>query len=91
MVFTAGDLIKFNFFAWIAVASLLILTLTGWDRFIPKFAIPSEPDVHLKKNIKLNDAVLQGAVEGYTEETAMKAAAVKKAPADAETEFKSKE
>lgn len=91
MVFTAGDLIKFNFFAWIAIASLLILTLTGWDRFIPKFAIPSEPDVHLKKNIKLNDAVLQGAVEGYTEETAMKAAAVKKAPADAETEFKSKE
>lgn len=48
--FTAGDLIGLNFFAWISIGSLLILTLTGLDRFIPNFAIPSEPDVQLKKN-----------------------------------------
>lgn len=55
--FTAGDLLSLNFFAWISIGSLLILTLTGWDRFIPGFKIPAEPDVKLKKNIKL-DAVL---------------------------------
>ncbi len=51
--FTAGDLIRLNFFAWISIGSLLILTLTGWDRFIPKFGIPREPDVHLKKEPSL--------------------------------------
>lgn len=49
--FTAGDLISLNFFAWISIGSLLILTITGWDRFLPGFKIPSEPDVQLKKNI----------------------------------------
>ena len=49
--FTAMDLLSLNFFAWISIGSLLILTLTGWDRFIPKFAIPAEPQVHLKKNL----------------------------------------
>lgn len=48
--FTAFDLISMNFFAWISIGSLLILTLTGWDRFIPKFGIPSEPEVRLRKN-----------------------------------------
>lgn len=50
--FTAGDLISLNFFAWISIGSLLILTLTGWDRFLPGFKIPREPDVQLKKNIQ---------------------------------------
>ena len=45
------DMIKYNFISLIAVFSLLILTFTGWDRFIPLFKIPSEPDVKLKKNI----------------------------------------
>lgn len=47
--FTAIDIIKYNFMAMIAVSSILILTLTGLDRFIPLFGIPSEPDVRIKK------------------------------------------
>lgn len=47
--FTAIDIIKYNFLAMIAVASILILTLTGWDRFIPLFRLPKEPEVKLKK------------------------------------------
>ncbi len=50
--FTNMDFIKFNFMAMIAVASLLILTLTGLDRLIPLFKMPSEPKVKLKKKIK---------------------------------------
>lgn len=47
--FVPMDIIKFNFMAFIAISSMLILTWTGWDRFIPLFRIPSEPDVQLKK------------------------------------------
>ncbi|WP_346846538.1 Na+/H+ antiporter NhaC family protein [uncultured Clostridium sp.] len=53
--FVALDIIKFNFMAFVAVISILLLTLTGWDRFIPKFGLPSEPAVRLKKgNNNLN-------------------------------------
>ena len=45
---TAGDIITHNYLAWIAVGSMLFLTFTGTDRFIPLFKIPSEPDVYLK-------------------------------------------
>ncbi len=48
--FTNVNFIQFNFMAMIAVASLLIVTLTGLDRFIPLFRLPSEPDVRLKKS-----------------------------------------
>lgn len=47
--FIEFDIIKYNFIAQIAVVSMLVLTLTGLDRFIPLFAIPSEPRVRLKK------------------------------------------
>lgn len=47
--FNAFDIIRYNSTAVIAVASMLILTITGWDRFIPLFKIPSEPDVKLRK------------------------------------------
>lgn len=47
--FGAFDLIPLNFFAWISVLSLLVLTLTGLDRIFPKFGIPKEPAVRLKK------------------------------------------
>ncbi|MSU01774.1 Na+/H+ antiporter NhaC family protein [Tissierella pigra] len=50
--FMEFDLIKYNFMAFVAVGSILLLTLTGWDRFIPLFGIPAEPDVKLKRNIK---------------------------------------
>lgn len=42
--------------AYIAVFSLLILTFTGWDRFIPLFRLPKEPAVRLKKSIEKEDA-----------------------------------
>lgn len=44
------DIILHNYLAWIAVVSMLLLTLTGWDRFIPLFKLPSEPEVELIKN-----------------------------------------
>ncbi len=48
--FANTDFIKYNFMAMIAVASMLILTFTGTDRFIPLFGLPKEPEVRLKKN-----------------------------------------
>ena len=45
---TVGDIITHNYLAWIEVGSMLFLTFTGLDRFIPLFKIPSEPDVYLK-------------------------------------------
>lgn len=45
---TAGDIITHNYYAWVAVLSMLFLTFTGFDRFIPLFKIPAEPDVYLK-------------------------------------------
>jgi len=50
--FVPIDIIKYNFMALVAVVSLLLLTITGLDRFIPLFKLPREPDVQLKKNIK---------------------------------------
>ena len=52
--FTYLDIIKSNYMAFIAVGSILLLTLTGWDRFIPLFGMPSEPDVKLKKKVVEN-------------------------------------
>lgn len=46
------SIIKYNYMAMIAVASMLILTITGLDRFVPLFSLPSEPQVHLKKKIE---------------------------------------
>lgn len=48
--FNPFDIIKYNYAAIIAVSSMLILTITGFDRFIPLFKLPSEPDVKLKKD-----------------------------------------
>ena len=47
--FANTDFIKFNFMAMIAVATLLLLTLTGADKFVPLFRMPREPQVRLKK------------------------------------------
>jgi len=46
---TNMDFLKYNFMAYIAVFSLLILTFTGADRFVPLFKLPAEPEVRLKK------------------------------------------
>ncbi|QEK12849.1 Na+/H+ antiporter NhaC family protein [Crassaminicella thermophila] len=50
--FVAMDIIKYNIMAMVAVGSILILTLTGLDRLIPLFGLPSEPRVRLKKHSK---------------------------------------
>ena len=47
---SVADIIMHNYLAWIAVLSMLILTLTGLDRFIPLFRLPSEPEVQLVKS-----------------------------------------
>ena len=46
------DFLRYNFMAYIEVGSLLLLTFTGWDRFIPLFKLPQEPVVRLKKHAK---------------------------------------
>lgn len=47
--FVPMDIIKFNFLAMISVASILLLTITGLDRFVPLFGLDHEPKVRLKK------------------------------------------
>lgn len=47
--FQSIDIIKYNFTAMIAVFSVLFLTVTGLDRFVPLFSIPHEPEVHFKR------------------------------------------
>ncbi|MEH0154045.1 Na+/H+ antiporter NhaC family protein [Limibacter armeniacum] len=49
--FNVLDIIQYNFMAMIAVFSILILTLTGLDRLVPMFGLPSEPQVRLKKQV----------------------------------------
>ena len=61
--FVAMDIIKYNIMAYVSVGSILILTLTGLDRFIPKFGLPDEPNVRLKK-IK---NVAKGQIELYND------------------------
>ena len=53
---TNMDFLKYNFMAYIAVGSLLLLTFTGWDRFIPLFKMPTEPAVRLKKHANAEEA-----------------------------------
>ncbi|MCG8474536.1 MAG: hypothetical protein MI784_03545 [Cytophagales bacterium] len=43
------DLISNNYMAFIAVFSILLLTLTGWDRFIPRFRLPGADEAKLRK------------------------------------------
>ncbi|MGL4567003.1 MAG: Na+/H+ antiporter NhaC family protein [Fusobacteriaceae bacterium] len=64
-VFNPIDLIRFNFMAFIAVGSILILTLTGLDRFIPRFGLPSEPEVRLANP---GEVVEEAAEEGLNRE-----------------------
>jgi len=53
---TNMDFLKYNFMAYIAVGSIILLTFTGLDRFVPLFKLPSEPAVQLKKNAKESKA-----------------------------------
>jgi len=56
--FVALDIIKYNIMAFVTVGSILILTVTGLDRFIPKFGLPSEPKVKLKKEEKVKGQII---------------------------------
>ena len=48
--FSPIDLISQNYLSFIIIASLLFLTFTGLDRFIPMLALPSSKRVRLKKH-----------------------------------------
>ncbi len=47
--FTPFDIIGQNYLSFIVVGSLLLLSFTGWDRFIPQFGLPHKTRVKLKK------------------------------------------
>ncbi len=47
--FTQVELIQYNFMAHISVVTLLLFTLLPVDKFIPGFAIPTEPKVKLRE------------------------------------------
>lgn len=47
--FTPLDIIGHNYTSFIMIASILVLTFTGWDRFIPHFGLPKT--VRLKKDV----------------------------------------
>jgi Na+/H+ antiporter NhaC len=55
--FLPFDIIRMNVMGIVAVSSMLILTFTGLDKYIPLFKLPSEPEVTLKKSSE-NDVEL---------------------------------
>ena len=49
--FTFAEMIRYNYMAFVAVGSLLLLTFTGTDRFLPNFGLPHERiTMVIKKN-----------------------------------------
>ena len=46
--FSSIDIIKQNYMSFIVIGTILLLTFTGWDRFIPGFGLPE--NARLKKN-----------------------------------------
>ena len=49
MSFTPVDIIGHNYLSFIIVGSLMILTFTGLDRFVPMMKLPGKDRVQLKK------------------------------------------
>lgn len=47
--FSTFDIIRHNYMSFLVVGSLLLLTFTGWDRFVPLFALPDGAHARLKK------------------------------------------
>jgi len=47
--FTTIDIIRSNYLSFIVVGSIVVLTFTGWDRFVPAFRLPSDSRMKLKK------------------------------------------
>ena len=48
--FTPVDIIGHNYLSFIIVGSLLIMTFTGLDRFVPMLKLPGKDRIRLKKN-----------------------------------------
>lgn len=48
--FTTMDIISRNYMSFIIVGSALVLTFTGWDRFIPGFRLPDDSRIKLRKS-----------------------------------------
>ena len=46
--FTTMDIIARNYMSFIVVGSILLLTFTGWDRFIPTFRLPDDSRIKLR-------------------------------------------
>ena len=51
LIISCGDL-KANYLSFIVVGSLLLMTFTGLDRFVPMLALPGSDRVKLKKETK---------------------------------------
>lgn len=47
--FSTIDTISRNYMSFIVVGSILLLTFTGWDRFIPYFGLPEDDRIKLRK------------------------------------------
>ena len=48
--FTTIDIISQNYMSFIVVGSALLLTFTGWDRFVPGFRLPDDSRIKLRKS-----------------------------------------
>jgi len=48
--FTPFHIIGHNYLSFIIVGSILLLTFTGWDRFVPTFRLPDDSRMRLRKN-----------------------------------------
>ena len=49
--FTTMDIIAHNYLSFIVVGSIIILTFSGLDRYIPTFRLPDDSRIKLKKEI----------------------------------------
>ena len=49
--FTPMDVIGKNYMSFIVVGSILFLTFTGLDRFVPLFGLPRKDRVRLRKDV----------------------------------------
>ncbi|MCR5663804.1 MAG: Na+/H+ antiporter NhaC family protein [Oscillospiraceae bacterium] len=50
--FTSIDIIRHNYLGFLFVGSILLLTFTGWDRFIPGLALPKSARLKPKNTAK---------------------------------------
>ena len=52
--FTPLDIISRNYTSFIMISSILVLTFTGWDRFIPNFGLPKSVKLKERSAADLN-------------------------------------